>query len=163
GPLVDPHEQALLPDMVAVQQLALQHHPELVKSRLATDRAEAALNLARQDYKPDFSVQGGYLLMPNQTDALLARVGITWPRAPWARGKTDAHVAEESAAVAAARSREHAVESSLRLAVAEAYVRAQSAQQRAALIRTTILPQSQQTFDVARVAYQSDRTDFQSV
>ena len=101
--------------------------------------------------------------MPNQTDALLARVGVTWPRAPWSRGKVDAHVAEQTAAVEAAKARERAMESGVRLAVQEAYVHAQSAQDRAALLRTTILPQAQQTLDVSRIAYQTDRGDFQAL
>ena len=38
-----------------------------------------------------------------------------------------------------------------------------SAQERALLLRNTILPQSRQTFDVSRAAYQTDRVDFQAV
>jgi outer membrane protein TolC len=101
--------------------------------------------------------------MPNQTDALLAQVGVTWPKAPWSRGKIDARVTEQSAAVEAARARARAMENDVRLAVQDAYVRATFAQERAALVRTTILPQSQQTLDVSRVAYQADRVDFQTV
>ena len=55
------------------------------------------------------------------------------------------------------------MENSVRLAVQEAYIHARSAQARAALLRTTILPQSQQTFEVSRIAYQTDRMDFQSL
>ena len=36
-------------------------------------------------------MQGGYLLMPSQTNAWLARVGVTWPRAPWSRDKIGAN------------------------------------------------------------------------
>ena len=103
------------------------------------------------------------MVVPNQTDALLARVGVTWPNAPWSRGKIDAHVAELASAVSAAKTRERAMENSVRLAVQEAYVHARSAQDRAALLRTTILPQSEQTFQVSRIAYQTDRVDFQSL
>src|SRR5439155_5323410 len=117
----------------------------------------------KREYKPDFSVQGGYLLMPNQTDAVLARVGVTWPRAPWSHRKIDAHVAEQTAAVEAAKARERAMENGVRLAVQEAYVHVKSAQDRAALLRTTILPQSQQTLAVSRIAYQTDRVDFQAL
>jgi outer membrane protein TolC len=52
------------------------------------------------------------------------------------------------------------MENALRLAVQEAYVRVKAAEQRAALLKTTILPQSQQTLDVSRVAYQTDRLEF---
>jgi len=163
GPLVEPGEQALLPAPADFQRLALDRQPELQRARLDIERAEAELASAKRGYRPDFSVQGGYMLMPNQTDAVLARVSVTWPRAPWSQGKIDAHVAEQAAAVEAARARERAMENHVRLAVQEAYAHVKSAQDRAALLRTTILPQSQQTLDVSRVAYQTDRVDFQAL
>ena len=143
--------------------MAIERQPELQKARLEVERAGAELASARRDYKPDFSVQAGYGVMPNQTDTLVAQVGITWPKAPWSRGKIDARVVEQSAAVDAARSRARAMENALRLSVQEAYIRAMFARERALLLRTTILPQSQQTLDVSRVAYQTDRVDFQTV
>jgi outer membrane protein TolC len=163
GPLVEPHEQVLIPATADLQRLAIEHQPELRKARLEIERDEAELASTKQDYKPDFTVQAGYMLMPNMTDAWMGRVGITWPTAPWSRGKIDARVAERTAAVEAAKARERAMENSLRLAVQDAYVRAKSAQDRASLLRTTILPQSQQTLEVSRVAYQTDRVDFQSL
>src|SRR5207244_11389034 len=66
-------------------------------------------------------------------------------------------------AVEAAKARIHTMENSTRLRVQEAYVRAKAAQERAALLRTTIIPQSQQTLEVSRVAYQTDRIDFQAL
>jgi outer membrane protein TolC len=163
GPLVDPPEQMLMPPSADLQRLAIERQPELQKARLEVRRAEAELAVARGDAKPDFAVQGGYGVMPNQTDAIIAQVGISWPRAPWARGKLDARVAEQSGAVAAAQARVRAMENGIRLSVHDAYVRAAYARERALLVRTTILPQSQQTLDVSRVAYQADRVDFQTV
>ena len=163
GPLIEPSEEALLPVTADLQRMAVERQPELQRARIEIERAEAELASAKQEYKPDFTVQAGYLVMPNQTDALLAKVGITWPRAPWSRGKVDAHVAELTASVGTTKARERAMENMVRLAVQEAYVRAKSAQERAALLRTTILPQSQQTLEVSRVGYQTDRVDFQSL
>ncbi len=110
GPVVDAREEMLMPTTADLQRMAIEHQPELVRARLEIERADAELASARQEYKPDFTIQGGYLVMPNQTDSFLARVGVTWP-----------------------------------------------------LLRTTILPQSQQTLDVSRVAYQTDRVDFQAL
>ncbi len=163
GPLTEPPEQKMLPAAADLQRLAIDHQPELQRARIEIERAEAELASAKREYKPDFTVQGGYMVTPNQTDAFLARVGVSWPRAPWSRGRVDAHVAEQTAAVEAARARERGMENLLRLAVQEAYVHAQSAQARAALLRTTILPQSQQTLEVSRIGYQTDRVDFQAV
>ena len=163
GPLVEPQEQAVLPATADLQRLALERQPELQRAHTEVERAEAELAAARSDYKPDFSVQGGYMLMPRMSDAWMAKVGITWPKAPWSRGKIDARVAEQTAGVQAAKARVQAMENMVRLAVQEAYIRATSAQDRAALLRTTIRPQSQQTLEVSRVAYQSDRVDFQAL
>jgi len=135
----------------------------LRRARIEIARAQAELSSVKLERKPDFNVQGGYQLMPNQTDGLLAKVGITWPNAPWSRGKIDAKVAEQSAAMSAATSRERAMENMVRLTVQEAYVRAKAAQERAALFRSTIVPQSRQAFDVSRAAYQADRADFSAI
>jgi cobalt-zinc-cadmium efflux system outer membrane protein len=163
GPLVEPHEQQLLPATTDLQRMAIERQPELQRSRLEIERAEAELASVKRDRQPDFVVQGGYMLTPRMTDAWMGRIGITWPTAPWSRGRLTARVAEQTAAVEAAKGRERAMENSVRLAVQEAYVRARAAQERAALLRTTILPQSRQTFDVSRAAYQTDRLDFQSL
>jgi cobalt-zinc-cadmium efflux system outer membrane protein len=114
GPLLEPSAQALRAAPADFQRLAIDRQPEFQRARLEIERAEAQLASAKQEYKPDFTVQGGYLVMPNQTDALLARVGVTWPRAPWSHGKVDAHVAEQTAAVEAAKARARAMESSVR-------------------------------------------------
>jgi len=163
GPLVEPQEQTILPATADLQRLAIERQPELQRVRLEVERAEAELASVRGDYKPDFTVQGGYMLMPRMTDAWMGRIGITWPKAPWSRGKIDARVAEQTAAIQTAKARTQAAENMVRLAVQEAYVRATSAQDRAVLLRTTILPQSQQTLEVSRVAYQTDRADFQAL
>jgi outer membrane protein TolC len=90
----------------------------------------------------------------------MGRIGVTWPGAPWARRGIAAHIAQGEAAVTAAHAQRAVAENAIRLAVEDAYVRAKGAQQRAALLRTTILPQSQQTLDVSRIAYQTDRVEF---
>jgi len=163
GPLMEPGEEMLLPATADLQRTAIGQHPELERARIEIDRAQAELAVARRDYKPDVSVQAGYMLAPRMTDAWMGSIAVTWPKAPWSRGKVDARVAEQAAAVEAAKARARAMENTVRLAVQEAYVRAKAAQERAALLRTTILPQSQQTLEVSRVAYQTDRVDFQAL
>jgi outer membrane protein, heavy metal efflux system len=163
GPLVEPREEMLLPATADLQRMAIERQPELQKAHLEVERAEAELASAKREYAPDFSVQGGYMLLPNQTDGILARVGVTWPKAPWSHSKVDARVAEQVALVDAAKARARAMENTVRLAVQEAYVRAKAAQERAALLRTTILPQSDQMLQVSRVAYQADRVEFQAL
>jgi cobalt-zinc-cadmium efflux system outer membrane protein len=163
GALENPHEEMLAVPVEQLQTAAVAEKPELKSFRQQVERAEAELAVAKQEYKPDYSLQGGYMLMPNQTDGLMAKVGITWTRAPWARGKLDLRVQEMTAAIAAAQARQAAAESETRLSIQQAYIRATAAEQRAVLLRTTILPQAQQTLEVSRVGYQSDHVDFLAI
>jgi outer membrane protein, heavy metal efflux system len=160
GPVGAPHERMLLPASSELQRIAVERHPELRTAILDRERADAALAAARTEYKPDFFVGGGYMLMPRDRDAWTATVGVTWPRASLGSGTLDARVAEATAGIDAAHARQRVVENAIRLAVQDAYVRVQSAAQRAALLRTSVVPQSEQVLEVSRVAYQTDRVDF---
>ena len=160
GALTDPVERVLVTSVADLQRVAAERQPDVQKAHVRVEQAQAQLAVIRSEIKPDFTVQGGYMLMPHQTDAWMGRVGITWPRAPWARGRTDARIAEATAAIDAANGGERAIASAVGLAVADAYVRVKAAERRAALLRTTILPQSEQTLEVSRIAYQADRVDF---
>lgn len=159
GPLEEPEEALLLPGAEDLQERALRAHPELRGAQLAVERAQASLAVVNRDYKPDFMVGGGYMLLPKDHDAWTASIGVTWPTARWARGRLDAQKAEATAAIEASRAQRLARESQVRLAVQQAYIRVKSAEQRAALLRTSVVPQSRQTLEVSRVAYQSDRGD----
>jgi cobalt-zinc-cadmium efflux system outer membrane protein len=160
GRLVEPREGVPQPALAALQRSAVERQPELLALRVDIERAEATRASQRREYEPDYFVKGGYFLMPGQSDSWTAMVGVTWPKAPWARSGIDARVAEAAAAVETARARNGAAASAVRLAVHEAYVRIEAAQERAALLRTSIVPQSDQTLAVSRVAYQADQGDF---
>jgi outer membrane protein, heavy metal efflux system len=160
GPVGTPHERVILPASSDLQRMAIERHPELRAAVLERERAEAALAAARTESRPDFFVGGGYFVMPGQRDAWTASVGISWPNAPWSRGRLEARVAEASAEIGTAIARQRVVENAIRFAVHEAYVRVQAAARRAALLRTSIVPQSEQMLEVSRVAYQTDRVDF---
>lgn len=160
GPLADPPPERPLAAPSDLQRLAIEHQPELKTSRLEIARAEAQLAVVRSEYRPDFFVKGGYMLMPRDRDAWTASVGITWPNAPWSRGRLDAAAAEARGRVAVAKAQVDAAENGVRLMVQEAWIRARAAAERVALLGSTVLPQVEQSLDVARVAYQTDRVDF---
>lgn len=160
GRLVEPREDVLQPAVAELQRRAVDRQPELQALRVDIERMEATLAVRQQEYEPDFFVKGGYFAMPRRPDSWTAMVGITWPKAPWSRTGIDARVAEATATVETARARYTAAASAIRLAVHEAYVRADAAQQRAALLRTSLVPQANQTLAVSRAAYQTDQGDF---
>jgi outer membrane protein TolC len=155
--------EASLPAAADLERLALDRQPELSMADAEIERAEAALALVRRERAPDLVVAGGFMVMPDERNAWTARVGLTWPRAPWARGRLDAMERTAAAALDAARARRHALEIRVRQMVHEAWVRADAAIARAALIRTSIVSQALHTMDVARVAYLADRADFLDV
>jgi outer membrane protein TolC len=96
GGLDEPREAVSLPASAELQRLALERHPELRAAQLGVDRTNASLSVINQDYKPDFFVGGGYMLMPREPGAWTASVGITWPNAPWSRGALDAARAQHT-------------------------------------------------------------------
>ena len=163
GPVDELRERVPVPSSEALQQIAVAQHPELRAAQIGIERAQAVAAVIDREYKPDFFVGGGYMLMPRMAGAWTASVGMTWPNAPWSRGRLDAQKAEAAADVTAASARQRVVERQIRLAVHDAYIRVEAAAQRASLLRTTVVPQSQQAMEVSRVAYQGDRVDFLSV
>jgi outer membrane protein TolC len=160
GALPEPAATGAVKPVSELQRLALERQPELAMARAEIARAEASVDLARSERKPDFFVSGGYMLMPGEAGAFTAGVGITWPNAPWSRGRLALVESEAGLNVQAARARYDAVVNGLRLMVQEAYIRFESAMRRAALLRTSLVPQTNQALDLSRVSYQADRGDF---
>ena len=160
GALEDLSGRSGIPPIDELTRLAIDHQPELQGMRLEVERAQAELDLATSDKKPDFIVQGGYMLLPQGGDAWTAQLGITWPSAPWAKARIEPRISAARIDVSAATARLAASESALRLAVQQAYIKVTTAELRAAVLQTTVLPQSRQAFEASRIAYESDRGDF---
>lgn len=163
GPVEQPRLELSVPASSELQQLAIANHPTLKRALLEVERVEAERAVVESDAKPDFFIGGGYMLMPREAGAWTATVGMTWPNAPWSRGRVAARQAEAEAQVAAERVRVKALERGLRLAVHEAYLRVESATERVSLFRTAVLPQSAQALEVSRIAYQTERVAFMEV
>lgn len=160
GPLVEPREDLVLPSLETLQRLAVDRQPDLLMARAEISRAEAAIDLAKTERKPDYLLRGGYMLMPGDAGAFTASVGITWPNAPWSKARVPLAAEQARLNRNAAQARLDAAMNSVRLEVAEAHIRVRSAAERASLLRTSLVPQAAQALDVARVGYQSGRGDF---
>ena len=160
GPINPPDAPASLPDAADLQRVAREGQPELRGADLELAASEAARVVAESETKPDWVVRGGYMFMPEMTDAWTATVSMTWPRAPWARKRIDAETLEAQRMADAARARRHALERRVAQMVQEALLRAKAARDRVELLRTSVLPQLEHSFDLAVVAYQTDRLGF---
>ena len=163
GPLDELSSEWQPPADDELMRLVIEHQPDLQARKLALDRAQAQVAIAKSDLKPDYTVQGGYMLLPHGTDAWTAQVGMTWPSAPWSRGGTQARIAEASAEVNAAGARITEARATLTLALQEALIGVRTAQARLSVLQTTVVPQARQSLEASRLAYEAGRTSLTAV
>lgn len=149
-----------LPSASALDSLALQSRPDLIAAREAAERSHKEQALAKRVYEPDFTISGGFTLMPPSStfrNNYMVEGSMTLP---WLnRRKNDAEIAEAAA---------HATEQDAELAelrvlafgqIQDALVEAQAAQKFALLYHDQLLPQAQATLQSSVIAYENDKTD----
>ena len=142
------------------EPLALERHPQLALASAGIRREEAELARLRGDRRPDFVIGGGYMLMPGDAGAWTARAGLTWPNAPWSRGRLTSALDVQEKRLEAARSRREVIATQVRQAVREAVVRLAAAERQVRLIESTVLPQIEHAFEVASVVYEQGEGAF---
>jgi outer membrane protein TolC len=134
--------------------------PELSGARTAIDRARLAVELARKEYRPDFTVRGGYMNRGGLDPMWQAGVSLNLP---FSRARRAGAVAEAEAVLAAARSRLEAVELQLRLRTQERLAQLVAARDIATLYREGIVPQDGMSVEAAIASYQAGRVPFITV
>jgi outer membrane protein, heavy metal efflux system len=149
-----------LPDLSAAESIAVQRHPDVQMASAIVAREEAELARLRGERKPDFVIGGGYMLQPGEAGAWTARAGITWPNAPWSRGKLNTEIAAQEKRREAAVAHRDATLAVVRRSLREAVVRLESARQRADLLEVAVMPHVVHDFDVARASYAAGRAEF---
>lgn len=150
-----------LPSLADLEQIALQNRPELKAIAATGTVAAAQLALARKAYTPDFTVAGGYMLMPDGAafrNNYMAELTVSLP---WLnKRKHDSEIKEAEAAAAVVRSEHNAQVNAAFLEIQQALIRARSAERSLKLYRDTLRPQADAALKSAAAAYQHDRTDF---
>jgi outer membrane protein TolC len=143
-----------------VERLALERNPDLAMSAAVVDREQAELTRLRGERRPDYVIGGGYMLQPGGAGAWTARAGITWPNAPWSRGRLNTEIAVQEKRVDAARAEREALELRIRRGVRDTLVSVEAAQERVRLLETTVLPHISHAVDVATIAYGTSRGEY---
>ena len=100
------------------------------------------------------------MLQPGGAGAWTARAAVTWPNAPWTRGRLNTTIDAHERRVVAAQAQRDAVTSAVRRAVHEALVHVEAARERVQLLESSVIPHIEHSFEVARIAYASDRGEF---
>ena len=151
---------APLPVLADAERIAVARNPDVAMADAVIAREEAELARLRGERRPDFVVGGGYMLQPAGAGAWTARGGVTWPNAPWSRGRLNTSVDAQQRRVVAAQAQREAVLAAVRRQVHEALIHAEAARARIQVLETSVTPHIEHAFEVARVAYASDRGEF---
>jgi outer membrane protein, heavy metal efflux system len=152
---------AALPGARTLDGMALQSRPDLMAAAQAAVRSHTEQALAKKAYVPDFTVSGGYMLMPAGSPMRNEYMVEGSINLPWLnRRKHDAEIAE-----ATARTTEQDAElSSLRNVafgqIQDALVDAQAAQKLAHVYHDQLRPQAEATLESSVIAYENDKTNF---
>jgi cobalt-zinc-cadmium efflux system outer membrane protein len=149
-----------LPDRKQLQQLAVASRPDLLEALAAVDKSRREQTLAGKAYVPDFSVAGGYMLMPtgsNPRNNYMFEGSITLP---WLnRRKHDAEINESAVKVTEQDAEVVAMRNAAFGQIDEALAEARSAQRLARVYHDSLEPQSEETLHAAVIAYENNQTD----
>ena len=149
-----------LPAEKQLQQLALDSRPDLLEARAEADKGRKEQTLAGKAYVPDFSVAGGYMLMPAGSDPrnnYMFEGSITLP---WLnRKKHDADMNEAAVKVTEQDAEVAAMRNAAFGQIDEALAEARSAQRLARMYHDSLEPQAEATLHAAVIAYENNQTD----
>jgi outer membrane protein TolC len=134
--------------------------PEVRASETSLERGRLAVDLARLDFKPDFTVQAGYMNRGGLDPMWQAGIGINLPLQ---RRRRDAAVGEAEARLRAGERRQEAVRLQLRYRTQERLLQLQAAERLALLYRDGIIPQGQMSVEAAIASYQAGKVPFVAV
>jgi outer membrane protein TolC len=155
-----PEVRPLEVDEAALREQVAARSPEVRAAQLALERDRLAVDLARKDSRPDFTVQGGYMNRGGLDAMWQVGVGLTLPL--W-RSKVEGGVAEAEARTRASEKRVEAVRLSLWARTRERLARARATEEAATLVTRGLVPQGRQAYEAALAGYQSGRVPFTAV
>jgi outer membrane protein TolC len=150
-----------LPPYAELKQIALDHRPELKALEAATRQLETKVHLAEKNYKPDFSVGAGYMLMPSGSTNRNGYMAELSFNLPWVnRSKHDSEILEAQSEVFVQRAEVAWQQAVVFQEIRESLIRANTSARLVEIYRDTLRPQAQATLRAASAAYQTDQTDF---
>ncbi len=146
--------------------MATRVRQEILETALTERNADTALELAKMEYLPDFTLGynfDNYLQQsagpsPNNLQAHTVTIGFNLPIFFWIHQREDVTSAEFS--LKAARDDLSSIRSQTEATVTQLFRSAQLAFESSQLYSRSLIPLAQQDFRVALTAYQSDKIDF---
>jgi outer membrane protein, heavy metal efflux system len=152
---------ASLPAVAALQQIALDHRPELKAIGASIRQLETKVRLTQRNYKPDISLGAGYMLMPSGSmnrHGYMAELSLSLP---WLNRSThDSEITEAQSQVNVRRAELEMQKAMVFESIQEAVIYADTAARLVEIYRDTLRPQAQATLRAASLAYETEQTDF---
>ena len=147
-------------DLAALESQAEASLPELRAGAAGVERGQLAIELARRDFKPDFTVQAGYMNRGGLDPMWQAGVGVTLPLR---RGRRHAAVAEAEAGRRAAALQVEAVRAQIRFRTREREAQLRAAERMATVYADGLLPQARLSYEASIASYQAGKVPFLTV
>lgn len=146
-----------LPGLIA----SADHHPVIGNLDKQIEASATEVALARQSYKPDYSVEVYYAYRRDFADfvGIQFKVGLPY----FTKNRQDRGVAAALEQSHASEDRKRDLLRELRTQISQDYVDRRHSQERVADFDASIIPDAQHRVDAARSAYQSGRGSFDAV
>ncbi|MFH2138661.1 MAG: TolC family protein [Candidatus Omnitrophota bacterium] len=152
-------------DLEELQSMAKETRQELAAAGYDIESAEYEQALARLDTLPDFTlgvdyiqVGSGHTTMPNDgEDAWIGTVSVNIPL--W-NDKIAAERKEKKALLNAVMKNREDIENTIIYEVDDIYFKIETLKNIISLYKTTLIPQTEQAFDAAKVSYETGKIDF---
>lgn len=149
-----------LPGTETLEKLALTSRPDLAQAHAAIEKSRQEQALASKAYTPDFTVTGGYMLMPDGTDRRNRYMVEGSINLPWLnRRQHDSEIAEAKARASEQEAELAALQNAAFGQIQEALAQLRAAKRLADIYHDSLQPQAEATLRSTVIAYENDRTD----
>ena len=135
--------------------------PMLLRDQKMIQRAEIAMNMARKDYYPDYTVSFGYFNQGSMPAMYQARVDFKLPAYFWRKQR--AGLTEQAQSLAESRHTYEATNQSLHFRIKDDYLMATTSSQLMKLYGQTVVPQATLALESSLASYETGAVDFLSV
>ena len=144
-----------------IYQMARDNDPGLKREQRVIERSQLAVNLARRDYRPDFTVGYMYQQRPLLPDMQGFTVGINLPIFYKTKQREGAIEATEE--MIGARNRLEDRQNSVNFEVKQQYLSAKASEELVQLYGRAVVPQSSLALDSSISSYEVGKLDFLSM
>lgn len=154
-------ELTLPPQLKELFTAAQENSPMLRRDERMIQRSEQAVNMARKEFLPDFTLNGGYYNMGRMPDMYMFRADFKIPLYFFRKQRPG--LTEQSQLLAQARRTLEATNQSLHYRIQDDYAMAEAAARLVELYRKAVIPQASLTLESSLASYETGKADFLAV